>query len=139
MSQVSSAKVLITPAYAQRSLDDTAKIIRNDPKTKEHRNICQQTAHLYTRDMLNGDWALNGEVISLDHAGALNGKQRLLACLAGGVNFTTDRAPFDRFAIHRGVQSTPPPDGVQKLIFLNQPMRITKQEEQDSKRLRLDR
>jgi hypothetical protein len=77
MSQVSSAKVLIGPAYAQPLLDDTARIIRNDPKTKEHRNI-YQTVHLYTRDMLNGDWAPNGEVISLDGSGAvLNAKHRL--------------------------------------------------------------
>src|SRR6266851_9596520 len=31
------------------------------------------------------------------------------------------------------------PDGVQKLVFCDQPVRIAKQEEQDSKSLRLDR
>ncbi|NYF53919.1 hypothetical protein [Tunturiibacter gelidoferens] len=85
-------------------LDNTAEINKNNLSARRHRNICQRTVSLYKRDMINGDWALNGEVISLDSAGAvMNGMHRLHACVAADVCFTTflaknvDCAAIDRF------------------------------------------
>lgn len=58
--------------------------------TKRNRNLREKDVAAYARDMLSGNWQVNGEAIQFDTNGDLdNGQHRLNACIRAGVPFTT--------------------------------------------------
>ena len=69
---ISDLKTIITPDHAKALL---AKNIAN-------RKLSEQTYGQYKRDIINGDWQLNGETIKIAEDGELiDGQHRLTACL----------------------------------------------------------
>jgi hypothetical protein len=90
MNTVTSNAVLITPAYAQHLLDETA--IANDALYPEklNRPVNPDLVWKYAHDMMKGRWLLDGKTIILDETGAvLNGQHRLLACIEADRSFET--------------------------------------------------
>lgn len=70
----------ITPAMAQQML-----VVR-----ASNRNLKWRQVDALARDMVNGNWKLNGESIVVDSYGRLqNGEHRLRACIKAQVNFDT--------------------------------------------------
>lgn len=62
-------------------------LTNHNPK---NRKVSTTTVALYTRQMKEGRWVLNGEGIMFDTKGdLLNGQHRLLACVESGVAFQT--------------------------------------------------
>jgi hypothetical protein len=69
-------KVLITPAIAQRLLDDRAP----------NRSLRARVVSAYARDMVARRWKDNGETIKLDRTGRLlDGQHRLMAVVECGI------------------------------------------------------
>jgi len=90
MNATTSSAVLITPAYAQRLLDETA--IANEALYPEklNRPVNPNLVRKYAHEMMRGRWLLDGKTIILDATGAvLNGQHRLLACIEADRSFET--------------------------------------------------
>lgn len=69
---------IITPKLAERMLT-------RNPKNRVFRD---GVARKYTRDMIAGNWVMNGEAIQFDTNGDLiNGQHRLTACVRSGKSF----------------------------------------------------
>ena len=70
----------ITPEYAEKLLESN----------KTDRTLSESYVKQYQRDMLNGDWKLNGSTIVIDDEGRrIDGNHRLEACKRSGVPFET--------------------------------------------------
>lgn len=72
--------VTVTPHMASKWL----------ARNTDNRNVRTRTVARYARDMIGGNWLLNGEAVVFDTDGRLlNGQHRLMACVQAGVAFDT--------------------------------------------------
>lgn len=81
--------VLMTPALAARLL----------AANENNRHIRPTVVHRYARDMLHGDWSLNGETIKIAASGrVIDGQHRLSAVVEAGIDvlmFVVEGLPED--------------------------------------------
>jgi hypothetical protein len=90
MNKVTSSAVLITPAYAQHLLDETASANEALYPEKLNPAVIPSLVRAYARDMMRDRWLLDGKTIILDETGAvLDGQHRLLACIEADRAFET--------------------------------------------------
>lgn len=123
----------ITPYEAEQFL------LRNGPDAEigesRNRNISKATVARYARDMLAGDWFLNGQTIKVSVRGRLlDGQHRLQACVKAGVPFhaivvhgveedafatfdLTKKTTYTSVLARRGVPSAKIVDGVVRIVW----------------------
>jgi len=78
--QVQSKVETLTPELCKSMLSSN----------KHNRKINQNMVRLYTKQMINGNWRVNGEAIIIaDNKDLLDGQHRLLACIESNVPLVT--------------------------------------------------